>query len=45
VVGDMIADALFNNKVDAERLSRGFGCYVTGENRDGFIQMLKEQMR
>jgi hypothetical protein len=45
VVGDMIADALFNNKVDAELLSQGFGRYVTKENRDGFIQMLKEQMR
>jgi beta-glucosidase/6-phospho-beta-glucosidase/beta-galactosidase len=44
-VGDMIIDAIFNKNVDKELRSQGFGYYVTKDNRDGFINMLKEQIQ
>jgi hypothetical protein len=44
-VGDMIIDAIFNSKVNTELLSQGFGYYVTKENRDDFINMLRAQIK
>jgi hypothetical protein len=42
-VGDMIIDTIFNNTTDEKLLSQGFGAYVTKDNRDAFISMLREQ--
>jgi len=42
-VGNLIIDALFNNKTDQKLLSQGFGYYVTNENKNEFIDLLLKQ--
>jgi sugar phosphate isomerase/epimerase len=42
-VGDMIIDAIFNNILDEELLGQGFGCHVTRNNRDMFLEILDNQ--
>jgi hypothetical protein len=42
--GDLIIDAIFNNRTDSKLLSQGFGLYVTSENRAEFIDLLKSQL-
>jgi hypothetical protein len=42
-IGDMIIDTIFNNKTNGKLLSQGFGYYVTNNNKDIFIKILKDQ--
>jgi hypothetical protein len=42
-VGDLIIDRIFNNTVDEKPLSHGFGVYVTAENRNTFLDLLRSQ--
>jgi hypothetical protein len=41
--GDLIIDAIFNNKIDDKLLSQGFGWYVTPHNKGDFINLLRKQ--
>jgi hypothetical protein len=43
-VGDIIINTIFDNEVDGKLLSQGFGYYVTKENRNDFIDLLKGQI-
>jgi len=42
-IGNLIIDAIFNNKTDQKLLSQGFGYYVTNENKNEFIDLLLNQ--
>jgi len=42
-IGNMIIDAIFNDKTDQKLLSQGFGYYVTNENKNEFIDLLLNQ--
>jgi hypothetical protein len=42
-VGYLIIDRIFNNTVDERLLSQGFGVYVTAENRNAFLDLLRSQ--
>jgi hypothetical protein len=42
-VGNLIIDRIFHNQVTSELLSQGFGWYVTPENREEFIALLRGQ--
>lgn len=44
-IGDMIIDTIFHSTVDNELLSQGFGYYVTKNNKDEFIDILRNQHR
>lgn len=42
-VGDKIIDTIYYDKTDPELLDQGFGMYVTEDNKDELISMLKLQ--
>lgn len=43
-VGDIQIDAIFNDTVDSELYEQGFGWYVTKDNIDELLNLLREQM-
>ncbi len=43
VVGDRMIDFMFYGDEDPELLKQGFGYYVTHENKDEFLKILKDQ--
>lgn len=42
-VGDKIIDTIYNNNTDPALYKQGFGMYVTHDNKDGLIKLLKDQ--
>ena len=42
-VGDKIIDAVYNGKTDPDLLAQGFGMYVTKDNKEELIKLLRDQ--